>query len=68
MNIKIYHQGYKDYHQGLKCPYAIGSLKGNEWEAGWASAKADESEKSLADSMHSVKAEIAQEIEELEDE
>jgi hypothetical protein len=67
MNSKIYHQGYRDYHQGNDCPYAPGSLKANEWQAGWAAAKTDESVKSLKDTIYSVKQEIAQDIEELED-
>ena len=67
MNTKIYHQGYKDYHQENECPYAPGSLKSNEWQAGWAAAKTDDSVKSAVETIHSVKEEIAQEIAEIED-
>tara|TARA_R100001129_G_scaffold116751_2_gene80571 strand:+ start:237 stop:446 length:210 start_codon:yes stop_codon:yes gene_type:complete len=68
MNTKIYHQGYRDYHLANECPYAINSLRSNEWNAGWAAAKTDDSVKSLNETVHSVKEEIAQEIEKLEDE
>lgn len=67
MNSKIYHQGYRDYHQGNECPYAPESLRANEWQAGWAAAQTDQSVKSLEDTIHSIKEEIAQEIDELED-
>ena len=72
MNSKIYHQGYRDYHQGNECPYSPGSLRANEWEAGWAAAQTDKSVKSLKETIHSVKEqiteEIAEEIEKSEDE
>ena len=68
MNSRTYHQGYKDYHQGNKCPYSPESLRANEWQAGWAAAETDESVKSLKETISSVKQEIAEDIEELEDE
>lgn len=62
MNSKIYHQGYKDYHQGNECPYSPESLRANEWQAGWAAAKTDDSIRSVRHTIHSVKEEIAEEI------